>query len=418
MASTAIRKITSPKWDMFDLFVVVAFAYSTVLSYFTAIFIRIPLINVVGDKILPVTVAIFAVFCFLGGYFRKVKVSGILIVFALLLIIMVSLLIYPTNMDYLGANLSRVLVKAIPFFLLGLCIRTNIKTVKNLTYISYLAILLAFLYKFFYKGSLIDYGYDMNQAYGQLPHVLFAINSIFNRDVVERKIISIPFSLLGFVFLLGMGTRGPILIAIVFFAVKLFLVLDKKKLGTLFFFTMIVGGIVVLFASGYYLTLLENLSKFLSSYGMSTRVIDMFLENEYLSNTSGRDKIFELLWGKVLENPLGYGAFGEWQFVGYSAHNIYLQLCVHYGLVFGPLLIIGYLYLALKSYFKSGNRYAKELILMFFVFTVVRGIFGGDYFSDHFFFLFGLAINELRAQHSAKRYAANKAKNVSVEAQK
>ena len=130
---------------------------------------------------------------------------------------------------------------------------------------------------------------------------------------------------------------------------------------------------------------------------MSTRVIDMLIQKKYLSYTSGRDKIYELLLQKISEKPLfGYGIFGEKHFNILYSHNIALEIIVYYGIPVGLTIIVVYLATALRAYFRTDNKYAKDLILLFFVMTVARAPFGGSHLSYYFFFLIGLSLLVLR----------------------
>lgn len=386
--------------DMFDIFVLIAFSYNSVMVYFSAVFARLPIIGVIGYEILPLFVSFLAIICFAAGYFRGVKVSDILFILSFLLTIILSYMFHPeTNEYYTQSNLRPIYVETVPFFLLAVCFRCNQKTLKNLTYISFVAIILNVLYMFLFVGLTSEDGeYYMGQAYVLLPHVMFAINSIFDRAIIQKRIISIFFSLLGIFFLVAMGSRGPLLIAIIYLIMKIFLSIDKRKPKTIVMFTVVAIVLIGIIASDYYLILFEKLSNTLSRYGMSTRIIDMLLENEYLSHTSGRDRIYELLLEKISEKPiLGYGIFGEEQF-DVLAHNIALEIIMYYGIPIGATIIIAYIVTALRAYFKTDNKYARDLILLFFVMTVVRAPFGGSHLSYYFFFLFGLSISTLRKQ--------------------
>lgn len=386
--------------DMFDILVLIAFSYNSIMVYFSAVFARLPIINMIGYEILPLFVSFFAIICFAAGYFRGVKISDFLFILLFLLTILFSYLFHPeTNNYFTQSNLRPIYVETIPFFLIAVCFRCNQSTLKRLTYFSFVAIILNILYMFLFVGLTSEEGeYYMGQAYILLPHVMFAINSIFDRTIIHKRIVPILFSLLGVFFLVAMGTRGPLLIAVVYFVIKTFLAIDKRKLKTIVMFTAFAIALFGLIASGYYLVLFENLSNTLSRYGMSTRIIDMLLENEYLSHTSGRDKIYELLLQKISERPiLGYGIFGEEQF-GVLAHNIALEIIMYYGIPIGATIIIAYIVIALRAYFKSNNKYAKDLILLFFVMTVVHAPFGGSHLSYYFFFLLGLSISTLRKQ--------------------
>ena len=398
MTKLLINKRYASDLDLFDVFILIAFSYNSLMVYFSALFSRLPFINMVGYQILPISVALVAILCFACGYFSGVKARDVLFLLCFVMVIILSYTLHPeTQKYYTESNMRNIYVEAIPFFMLGLSFRCNLRTMRNLAYISCIAIVINLLYMFFYVGLTAGDGdYYRGQAYFLLPHVMFVINSIFDESIIKKKSISIIFSLLGIIFLVAMGTRGPLLISIVFLLIKSFLQIKKKSIRIKLMFLMLCIALGWLISSDVYLMLMTRLTEFLSSFGMSTRVIDLLLENEYLSNTSGRDKIYELLFKKILEKPIwGYGIFGEEQF-GVFAHNIMLEIIVYYGIPLGVIIIVTYVTIALKAYFKSNNKISKDLILLFMVMTFVHSFFGGSQFSYYFCFLLGLSIKVLR----------------------
>jgi len=138
--------------------------------------------------------------------------------------------------------------------------------------------------------------------------------------------------------------------------------------------------------------------------GLSSRTIDLLLGNEFISHTSGRDVIYATLFEKMGQRPfLGYGTFGEWQFVNYSAHNIWLELCSHYGYPIGTLLLLTHFGITIQGFRKSRNPIARNMILLFACFAYIRGIFGGDYLYYEFTFLLGLSLHEIRMARGASK---------------
>lgn len=405
MSNTILLKNKKSSIDMFDIFILIAFSYNSLLVYFSAVFARLPVISVIGYQIIPFVVSLFAIVCFIGGYFKKTTGFDCIIILFFILAILMSYILHPETQDaYTKNNLRSVYVEAIPFFLLGINFRSNEKTMKNLTFLSYIAIVINMLYMFLYVGLTSQEGeYYMGQSYMILAHVMFAINSVFDRNIIKNRVLPVLFSILGLFFLLAMGTRGPLLIAIVYLCIKIFMSIDKKKPKTIVVFSIVVFAVFLFFVSGLYLTILQSVSETLSKYGMSTRVIDLFLENEYIANTSGRDDIYELLLQKISEKPLfGYGVFGEEQFGVYS-HNIALEMIMYYGIPLGITLIITYLTIAIKAYTKSKSKYAKEFILLFLVQIIVHSMFGGSHISYYFFFLLGISMAELRKAKIIKK---------------
>lgn len=299
-----IEKSKKTQFDLFDIFILVAFSYRSIMVFFSAVFSRIPVIDVIGYQIVPLFVVAFAIICFMKGYFNGVKAKDFLFVLLILTVLLFSYLFHPENQPYYTqSNLQKIFVEAIPFFLLGLSFRCDKKTLKNLTIVSYIAIVLNSVYMFFYVGASATEGaYYMGQAYMLLPHVMFAINSVFDSSLIKSKFLSIVFTLFGFFFLTAMGTRGPLLIAAVYLMVKLVLTLDRKKTSQFYIIVGVICVVAWLIISGKYINILLWISDKISSLGMSTRAIDMLISNDYISHTSGRDSIFEMLWKKILKD--------------------------------------------------------------------------------------------------------------------
>ena len=233
--------------------------------------------------------------------------------------------------------------------------------------------------------------YNMHYAYLMLLHVLFAVHGLFNKELGIPTWVRFIFFAMGALFIISMGTRGPILIVLAYFVVVMVgnLAARDLKKAILPILLLVTLTIFIFFA---YLDIIRWLRDLIADIGLSTRALDMLLEGEYVSSTSGRDKIYQLLWEKLREAPLGYGIFGEWQFVNYSAHSISLQICMYWGLFPGSLIIAILLGIVARGYFSVRNKCARDMIMMFLVFTVVRNFFGGEFFSDYVFFLIGISL--------------------------
>lgn len=368
----------------------------SILRYADAVFMRIPFISAFSGYIVPTFIAILFIWCLINGDFNNMRTTDLLLVTVFIVVMSVSYLVYPANQEYYSVNMSAVFLNAIPWFFIGLSFKIDKPMLDFLTAVSCLAVILNIFYLFYYTSTREFDDYSMNWAYIFLPHALLIINALFNKYSKPINFLLIVFTILSFMYILAMGTRGPVLILFTFFAITFFVKSRQNLRARLFFAGFIIFTVWFIQTDGF-INAVSDLEGRISSLGFSTRVFDMFLSGEYIKHTSGRNEIFAMLLQKIKERPLlGYGVFGEWPFVHYVAHNIILELCVHYGIIVG-LGFAGYtIFAEIKAFFVSKNIYAKDLIVLFFVFTWIRGIFGADYLSFYYCFLLGLSIQEIR----------------------
>ena len=236
-------------------------------------------------------------------------------------------------------------------------------------------------------------GEHMDYAYVMILCVLVAINYSFEKRGFLIKLSVV----LGFLLIAMTGTRGPLVIAVVFFAICVFwknwCPLPKK--------TLIILLLLLLIFALFGLGLLSQLARFLSnlfySLGLSTRIFDAFLNSSFLSDTSSRDFIAKVLMGDLEANSFnGFGFYAEWRYGFYSAHNMYIELMFHVGLGWGVALITCYVLLYFWALRKAPSYICLSWLVIFGCYVFVKGFFGGRYVSDISFALLGLCLNACR----------------------
>src|SRR5699024_4383041 len=154
-----INKRYASDLDLFDVFILIAFSYNSLMVYFSALFSRLPFINMVVYQILPISVALVAILCFVCDYISGVKERDVLFLLCFVMVIILSYTLHPeTQKYYTESNMRNIYVEAIPFFMLGLSFRCNLRTMRNLAYISCIAIVINLLYMFFYVGLTAEDG--------------------------------------------------------------------------------------------------------------------------------------------------------------------------------------------------------------------------------------------------------------------
>lgn len=390
--------------DFFKVLVISAFFAESLLIYIKAILGRLPVISIAAPYFFPV------LFLFLilvnGKYILKyVRLKDLAFVFIVLAVFAISYYMHPENREYFNErNMSLLFYNAIPFFILGICVDFRKNLVQTLIKISYITIMANLLYLPYYMSTRQLSDDSMWMAYLIMLPTLMAIYGVFSYDTnTGKRLWPILFSVIGIVYILSMGTRGPAVIVAAYFCI-MFYRNSKRNIWLKLLLILAVIIVTLVIISNQYIGILYSLRSFLLSRGLSTRSIDLLIQGEFISHTSNRDVIYELLFSKLKERPLtGYGVFGEWRFVNYSAHNIFLELCMNFGYPIGILLMGTHIFLVMKAYVVSNNSIAKDMILLFSCYAYIRGIFGGNYLNLEFTFLLGLALHELRIHKQLKK---------------
>ena len=403
MKLTYANKKGSIRIEAFMLLVLAAFFNDSILIYGKAVAGAIFGYNAFVEALIPSLFVILLVFS-LKKILPNIKPAHVIFVLLSLYVITLCYVAYPNNRQYYNDyNMDLLFTQAIPFFFLGLSVTFDKRLFKVMTVLSYIAIVVNLLYVFYFTQTRDMENDAMGWAYVALLPTLISICAIFEQKNFRGLVVSAIFSIIGALYIVSMGTRGPIIITCVYFLAMLWYKSNKK-----WSMKLLASGIIVLLVvflySGAYINVLISLRAVLVQNGLSSRTIDLFLEGEMLTHMSGRDVIYETIMERLKERPfIGFGTFGEWQFINYTAHNVWLELCAHYGYVFGTLLLAVHVFITLKAFLKSKNPLAKSMILLFACFAYVRSVFGGDYLYFEFTFLLGLSLHEIRA---AKRYKA------------
>ena len=317
--------------------------------------------------------------------------------------IIFSTMLYPTNARYIfnPNNFWETLFPCVRFFIVGMAFTADKKTMDMVGKASCYAIVVEALFVTLYMMPRGLMGTDdMSRSYQLLPNVLLAINYAISK----KSIISSAISALGSVYLLAMGSRGPIAVLLVYFILRVVQYSSTKKPVKVAYLTIIILAGLIFLNSSLYTSILLWFKSLFEQIGVSTRIIDLLIKQEAVSHTSGRDAIYSLLLEKLAERPLlGYGIYGEWQWVGWSAHNLFLEILFHFGIPLGILIMFWIVYTIFGAYFQTPNRYAKEFILIWACHVFIRGFFGGAYLDKNMAITIGFCLRELSRLKSYHR---------------
>lgn len=357
-----------------------------VLSRFTGI-------DGIGDVILHSSYLILIGLCLARG--SRFRLADLLIMLFVIVAIILTWIVYPANIEVYMFGKEQFWPTVFPlfrYFIVGLFLIPNEETVTLMGKVSCLAILVESLFVFFVlRDSDLMKNDDMSRAYFILLNVLLVINYAFDK----KTLMGILFSIVGVLFIASMGTRGPVIISLAFIVAKILQNSLKKGHGYIAIFAVLL--LVWFVNSEYWELFLLFIREILDSIGLSTRVIDIAIQGETLTYYSERDEIAQLVISKIKERPLtGWGVYGEWQFSGWSAHNMYLEILDHYGVILGGVILMWMLVLNVKAFLASKETPVRGLVLMLACFVLVRGFFGGGFLTFPTFLMIGYCLQVSR----------------------
>lgn len=234
-----------------------------------------------------------------------------------------SLIISPENKDAIfSEGVKLTLCTCLPIFLCTSSIRNIDIFYKSCLFVSVACSILGILYSIlFITGNLpmLEQAYNMSYGYALLfPAMFFLYKNKIGYTIVAFILL---------ILIVIIGSRGPL---IPFIGYYVWLHFFKGKKSERIKVLLLIIGIILLF---------PLIILLLSFFEINSRTIYFIVEG-YMDSTSGRESITDIIWQKILNQPLcGYGIFADRVFMnGSYCHNIILELFLNFGL-FVPITI-------------------------------------------------------------------------------
>ncbi len=332
----------------------------------------------------------------------KISFKTCMIAIVFLFIALLSFIL--TDYEYFSASVLVTLsIGTLSFFFQGSLI--NLKKVSHMHL--YLAAIVTLVLSIIYSVYTVDSQNlsledNMDFAYKVLPSVLIIFSWLFTK---RNKTVAIIFSVIGTVFLILQGTRGPIFCLAAFICLMMY---KKYGLGKSFFKVGIIAVVIAFLVNSQSVQKeLVDLTNKIDSSGYSSRFITMALDEE-LSDANGREAIQETLINDIKEQPLRIrGMFSDRQATrglidseyntnyekGTYAHSLWLELLYDWGVFFGGIILIAILFLLLKT-IKKIDINDSYILMLFICIGFVHLFLSSSYLlSANFFFLIGLVMN-------------------------
>lgn len=279
------------------------------------------------------------------AFVRKPSLFIIAYVIALL-ILLLHALVFPSNLPYITKEGLRFLLPVVIPSALCLTAVRDIRIVEHsAVIISWVSAFLVFVYALaFFQGRFEIDSYNMGFSYGCLLPMLI----LYTR----RKAFPVLVSLLMFLIVVSIGSRGAAIVFVVFVAIDLFLSRSRFR------WVAVIAGFLFVF-------LLPELHSFLDTIGISSRTLRLLTEGN-INYTSGRDKIYDTVISAINEHPvLGLGLFGDRLYLnGAYCHNLFIEIYADFGFIFGSLIILIGIITLFVSY--RASRYGYRTMWLVF----------------------------------------------------
>lgn len=311
------------------------------------------------------------------------------------LVFLMNYLLFPENESFMDDYSGKFLIQSLPYFYFGIAFDIK-KCYKPFYICSVVCIAVQCLYSFAIEqvthGSMDENELtsQMSTAYAVLPHVIM----VTWHSLRSFKWFNLIPTVTGFFLLLSLGNRGSLVCALLFIFIYTLVVNKGKNRLVLLIFLFMIGYVLY----SRFLEVMFGLQGLFSSMGMSTRLADLLVEKEYLSDNSALvriDIINTLLDAIKNGGPLGYGIGADHRLSGEAySHNLFLEWFVSFGILGGLILTLIFIRLLVSSYRSDKGIVSRSFWLLLFSTSVIQLMMSHTYlFCPEFFLFLGYCVS-------------------------
>lgn len=367
-----------------------------ILQYVRAAVMRLPYLGDYPDVVISVLYVFFI--CGACGYIHIYASDCIFVVGSVCIYLLSGV---AANSVYWQEGAFPFLVQTLPLYLVGstLMQKEHRDEMLHLLYLLSLAsVVLKILYTFT-MGNAMDavqsrYQGDMDAAYKLLPHVCLVMLYAFRKS----DFVNVPVCVSGVIFLTMLGTRGPVLVMLLF-AFYCMITRRDGRISWIRASVILLAGIGFVYSS-FFAMAAERLRIMAMRLGLSVRIFEKIL-NSGLENDSGRGIIQEELFAQILTRPVtGYGLFGD-RGNGYAyAHQLFIELWTQFGIILGTIIGLFFLSIPIIAIFRTKDWKSKGFLILLYGCGVVKLFLSGSYLNERMLFLLlGCSAGILRESH-------------------
>jgi O-antigen ligase len=320
-----------------------------------------------------------------------IKENTLLIIYLYLssiIIIFYNYLVFPNNIEILNNQLFDFLGICLICFIYSYSIDNTNKFMHIFEKFSILIFIIGFIIGILNITNYIKLeSYSMSFSYYMLLPAIYFLNIILKKNSIKYLI---AFIITLFLILL-IGSRGAILCILIYFILFLSINIQKQKKRSLF---LITGTMISIFIFWFYR---ENIINYLVQLnqltGIKSRTLNLLLKNIYYT---GREHIYVIIKNKIIENPIiGIGLAGDRFYLNTYSHNIILEILSGFGIIIGTLIIIGLIFVVLKSILIKDKKKANVNLIWLTIGFIPLLLSGSYLISFPFWIYLGIALKSI-----------------------
>ncbi|MDJ0332960.1 O-antigen ligase family protein [Planococcus sp. S3-L1] len=175
------------------------------------------------------------------------------------------------------------------------------------------------------------------------------------------------------------GSRGAIFVVMI---LLIYLILFQTKKFSLIKFSFI--GFVILLVS-FKNFFLEKLINWLTLNDFNTYTVKRIVSNTIFESET-RMQIYHSALDLIRVNPFGYGLGADRYLLGgegYFSHNIFIELILSYGVVFGLVISFFIIFVGLKMIFTVKDENWSGLFALFFLSGITMLMYSGSIHENY-----------------------------------
>lgn len=319
------------------------------------------------------------------GLNKKIKIDVFFVMLFFSLYYIITLLFFNVNIPFLTPLLLGIYYSITGYMIIRAKIIEIDSLISFLLKVSKILFAIIFIVFLFYRPNESEGTYMYFSNAVSLLAMMFIYGAFINRKS------DIIFAIVSLILVLIYGSRGGLL-SIITYAFIMLVMLKKWK--SLFFVAMIsLTFLIVLFMP----SINNAIIRALDELNIDSRSISMILETDFF-NLSARDTVYSYLQEVLRKNFIfGTGLAGDryylsLQFIGVNAtyaHNIFIELLLHYGVFVGGLIIFFICKIFIVDFILSKrlDNNVKLFIAIFLAYSFIQLLYSRSYLTEYNLFI-------------------------------
>ena len=332
---------------------------------------------------------LISIICLLKRILYSFAKDFLILIPFLIFYILSAFFLFSSNVDI--TLFKDFLFKVFPMYFLGRIIFSDDvflkKFKKTLCWLSRICVLLSFAYTMIYytasgrSWSLMD---GMDSSYSVLPSLMFVCFSFAH----NKRIVDLLLSVLGTIEILALGTRGALLVIIVWAAYCFIFEGTHKKRNLLITITLF-----AIFIIGYYSGIFSSIINLMSglffdgSYNLT--ILDA-LSNKNIADDNGRLAIINEVYSNIKLNGLIPGGFFSDRIMtstnSYS-HNFFIELLAAFGFALFPFVMLSLIAFFINAIKNAQDAFINRVIFLLLIYEIIKLFLSSSFLLEPLFFL-------------------------------